>query len=181
MNANVYSSLEIYNNRYITCNAIGVVYNEAMNAARLHWLARHLREVAADATADAGDGRISASALAIIEDVANHPATSVGEVAGRTRLAQSLVSRTVAAMREAGVFVTTPDHADRRRLLISIDPATRLQLFRDRGARPIDRELARALPECPPTTIARALALLEELSAIFDAQPDGTAARENTP
>lgn len=106
--------------------------------------------------------------MAIIEDMASHPVTSPTEVAGRVRPAQSLASLTVAAMREAGDFGTTPDRADRRRLLVSIDPATRLHLFRDRGTRPIDRELARALT------------FLEELSAIFEAQPDDTATRENT-
>lgn len=139
-----------------------------MNASRLHRLARQLRAVALAVTANAGDERISAGELAIIEDVASHPATSVGEIAARTRLAQSLVSRVVATLREAGVFVTAPDSADRRRSLVSIDPATRIQLFRDRGARPIDRELARALPGRDPETLGRAAELLEELAAIFE-------------
>ena len=139
-----------------------------MNASRLHWLARQLRAVALAVTANAGDERISAGELAIIEDVASHPVTSVGEIAARTRLAQSFVSRVVATLREAGVFVTAPDSVDRRRSLVSIDPATRIQLFRDRGTRPIAEELARVLPGRDPEAIARAAELLEELAAIFE-------------
>lgn len=139
-----------------------------MHASQLHKLARQLREIALATTGNTGDECISAGALAIIEDVASHPATSVGEIAGRTGLAQSLVSRTVATMREAGVFATAPDAADRRRSLVSIDPTTRIQLFRDRGARSIEPELVRAFPGSDPATIARALALLEELAALFE-------------
>jgi len=48
-------------------------------------------------------------------------------------------------MREADIFVATPDPADRRRSLVSIEPTARVQLFR-----------------------ARAEALLAELVALFD-------------
>lgn len=142
-----------------------------MYGSRLHKLARRLREVALATTGNDDDDRLSAGELAIIEDVADHPATSVGEVAGRTQLAQSMVSKTVAMLREAGIFITQRDPQDRRRSLISIEPATRIHLFRDRGARSIEGELGRALPGRTPEEVTRAIDLLEELATLFDEPP----------
>ena len=139
-----------------------------MNGSQLHHLARRLRELALAVTSEGDEERVSAGELAIIEDVAAHPATAVGEIAARTGLAQSLVSRTVATTREADVFVATPDPADRRRSLVSIEPTARVQLFRARGSRPIGPELARALAGRTPEERARAEALLAELVALFD-------------
>lgn len=139
-----------------------------MYGSQLHKLARRLREVALTTTGNDDDDRLSAGELAIIEDVADHPATAIGEVAARTQLAQSMVSKTVALLREAGVFVTERDPQDRRRSLISIEPATRIHLFRDRGARSIAGALGQALPRRTPQEIVRALELLEELAAIFE-------------
>lgn len=70
-----------------------------VNAGQLHQLARRLREIALAATADPGEMLVSAGDVAITEDVAHHPGASVGEIAERTALAQSLVSKTVARMR----------------------------------------------------------------------------------
>lgn len=138
-----------------------------MNGSQLHRLARRLREVALAITSEVDEERVSAGELAIVEDVAAHPRAAVGEIAARTGLAQSLVSRTVATMREAGIFVTTPDAADRRRSLVSIPPA-QMAGFRDRAMRPLAPELARALAHRTPAERARAEALLDELAALFD-------------
>ena len=138
-----------------------------MNGSQLHRLARRLREVALAVTSERDEERVSAGELAIVEDVAAHPQAAVGEIAARTGLAQSLVSRTVATLREAGIFVTAPDAADRRRSLVSIPPA-QIARFRDRAARPIGPELARALAKRTPTERARAEALLNELAALFN-------------
>lgn len=138
-----------------------------MNAAQLHKLARQLREVALETSSNGDEERVSAGELAIVEDVAHHPKTSVSGIARRTRLAQSLVSRTVSAMRDAGVFRTEPDPADRRKLLVDIDSETRLHLFRDRGARPIEEELLRALPGIEPGELERMVSMLEEVAGLF--------------
>lgn len=138
-----------------------------MNGSQLHRLARRLREVALAVTSERDEERVSAGELAIVEDVAAHPQAAVGEIAARTGLAQSLVSRTVATMREVGIFVTTPDAADRRRSLISIPPE-QIAGFRNRAARPIAPELERALANRTPAEHARAEALLDELAALFD-------------
>ena len=141
-----------------------------MNVAQLHKLARQLREVALEVSSNGGEDRVSAGDLAIVEDVALHPKTSIGEIAERTRLAQSLVSRTVAAMRDANVFVTELDPADRRKLLVDIDSETRLRLFRDRGARPIEEGLLHALPDIEPGDLKRMISMLEEIAKIFKSQ-----------
>ena len=137
-----------------------------MNAAQLHRLARRLREVALATSGDGDEEHISAGELAIVEDVARHPGTSIGGISRRTRLAQSLVSRTVSAMRDAGVFTTEPDPADRRKLLVDIDSETRLRLFRDRGSRPIEEELLGALPGIEPGEFERVVSMLEEVAGI---------------
>lgn len=136
-----------------------------MNAGELHRLARLLREIATAATADSGEKRVSAGHLAIVEDVAHHERTSIGEIAARTGLAQSLVSRVVAEMRDAGVFVATRDRQDRRRRLIAIDPAARSDVFAARAARPVDAAIRAARPLASDADVDRIVKLLDELSA----------------
>lgn len=140
-----------------------------MNVARLHRLSRRLREVALEVSSNRDEDRISAGELAIVEDVARNPRTSIGEISRRTGLAQSLVSRTVSEMRDADVFTTGVDPTDRRRSLVDIDSETRLRLFRDRGSRPIEDELLRALPDIEPGELERVVSMLEELVELFDA------------
>ena len=52
-----------------------------MDAGQLHKVARLLREVALDATADPGETPVSAGDVAIAEDIARHEKASVGEIA----------------------------------------------------------------------------------------------------
>lgn len=118
-------------------------------------------------SSNSDEDRVSAGELAIVEDVARHPKTSIGEIVRRTGLAQSLVSRTVSAMRDERIFTTEPDPADRRRLLVDVDTETRLRLFRDRGARPVEEELRRALPGIEPDRFREAVSVLEELAERF--------------
>lgn len=141
-----------------------------MNAAQLHKLSRCLRELALEVSGEEGEARVSVSELAIIEDVANHPNTSIGDSAKRTGLAQSLVSRTVAAMRDAGVFTTDTDPADGRKLRVTIDSKTRSRLFRERGNRSIEEKLAQALPNTTPSDLKKAVTMLENLAELFESQ-----------
>jgi DNA-binding MarR family transcriptional regulator len=136
-----------------------------MNAGQLHRLARLLREVATAATADPGELPVSAGDLAIAEDIAHHESTSIGQIAQRTGLAQSLVSKTVAAMRDAGILVTAPDPSDGRRMLVSVDPATRADLFSSRAARPIDAAIRQARPGASDAEVRRIGELLDDLAA----------------
>ena len=141
-----------------------------MNVAQLHKLSRRLRELALEVSGEESEERVSVSELAIVEDVANHPNTSVGDIAKRTGLAQSLVSRTVATTRDAGVFTTDADPADGRKLQVTIESKTRSRLFRERGARSIEEKLAQVLPNTTPSDLKKAVAMLEKLAEFFESQ-----------
>ena len=108
-----------------------------MNAGQLHRLARVLREIAQVATANEGERPVAASTVAIVEDVTDHPQSPITEIAHRTGLAQSLVSRTVDRLQAHGVLTVARDPADGRRTLVGVDPQTRHQDFARRAERPI--------------------------------------------
>ena len=108
-----------------------------MNAGQLHLLARVLREIAQVATANEGERPVAASTVAIVEDVTGHPQSPITEIAQRTGLAQSLVSRTVDRLQARGVLTVGRDPADGRRTLVSVDPQTRHLDFAERAERPI--------------------------------------------
>jgi DNA-binding MarR family transcriptional regulator len=108
-----------------------------VNAGQLHRLARLLREIAQVATANEGERPVAASTVAIVEDVADHPQSPITEIARRTGLAQSLVSRTVNRLQAVGVLAVGHDPADGRRTLVSVDPRARHMDFAERAERPI--------------------------------------------
>jgi DNA-binding MarR family transcriptional regulator len=108
-----------------------------VNAGELHRLARVLREIALAATANEGERPVAASTVAIVEDVTGHPRSPIREIAHRTGLAQSLVSRTVERLQTLGVLTVGHDPADARRTLVSVDPQTRHLDFAERAERPI--------------------------------------------
>jgi DNA-binding MarR family transcriptional regulator len=108
-----------------------------VNAGQLHRLARVLREIAQAATANEGERPVAASTVAIVEDVTDHPQSPITEIAQRTGLAQSLVSRTVDRLQALGVLTVGHDPADGRRTLVSVDPRTRHLDFAERAERPI--------------------------------------------
>jgi len=142
-----------------------------MDAAQLYRLARHLREIALDATSNSQEERVSASELAIVEDVARHSQSAIGDIVRRTGLSQSLVSRIVASLRDAQVFTTEPDPADRRKMQVSINSQTQLQIFRERGGRSIEAALRQALPHLMPQDLTETVGMLERLSAHFAHPP----------
>ncbi len=96
-----------------------------------------LREIAQVATANEGERPVAASTVAIVEDVTGHPQSPITEIAHRTGLAQSLVSRTVERLQALGVLTAGHDPADGRRTLVSVDPQTRHLDFAERAERPI--------------------------------------------
>jgi DNA-binding MarR family transcriptional regulator len=116
---------------------------------------RLLREVALDATADPGETPVSAGDVAIAEDIARHEKASVGAIAARTGLAQSLVSRTAAKLHDAGLVVTERDPGDGRRILISIAPASARDFSAHGPGAPSSRPCALAIPT-PPRRRSRA-------------------------
>ncbi len=106
---------------------------------------------------------MSAGYLAIVEDISHHEGTSIGEIAGRTGLAQSLVSKTVAELREAGVVFTSSDPHDKRRIVVSVAPTTRTGVFEVRAARPVKPALRAIRPRASDADLRRVEALLDEL------------------
>ncbi len=67
----------------------------------------------------------------------DHPQSPITEIAQRTGLAQSLVSRTVDRLQTHGVLTAARDPADGRRTLVSVNPQTRHLDFAARAERPI--------------------------------------------
>ncbi len=61
----------------------------------------------------------------------------ITEIAQRTGLAQSLVSRTVDRLQTHGVLTAARDPADGRRTLVSVNPQTRHLDLAERAERPI--------------------------------------------
>lgn len=138
-----------------------------MNAAALHLLARHLRALALQSSGIEGEATPSLSELVIVEDVAHHPGTPIGEIARRVGLAQSLVSKTVAELREAAILTSQPDVTDGRRVLVSLVPETLESVLKPRGKRPIETAVAQAYPALNAAQRGRVQELLEELAALM--------------
>jgi DNA-binding MarR family transcriptional regulator len=109
-----------------------------MEAGQVHKLARVLRDLALDATADPDERRPSAAEALVAADLFEHAPTTVGEIAARTGVVQSQVSTVVAALDDAGVLARERDPRDARRSLLVIPPAARKTFGTDRGRRSID-------------------------------------------
>jgi DNA-binding MarR family transcriptional regulator len=148
-----------------------------VNAGQLHRLARALREIAQAATANDGERPVAASTVAIVEDVTSHPHSPITEIARRTGLAQSLVSRTVHRLRTLGVFRVGHDPADGRRTLVSVDPRTRHGDFAERAERPIEdaiRQVVSGVSDDQLREIEAALAILG--TRVLDRSPGSQSA-----
>jgi DNA-binding MarR family transcriptional regulator len=104
-----------------------------MRAAELHRLARTVREIALMATGNTGEDRVNAGELAVLEDIATHPCSTIGEITRRTGLAQSLVSRITRRMVDAGALVVRPDSHDRRKVRIELRPTTHALIIERAG------------------------------------------------
>lgn len=138
-----------------------------MDAGRLHRLARMLRQVALAATAESGDGAVSAAVIAVVEDLAHHHGATVSEIATRTGLAQSQVSTTVAHLRTAGVITAEADPTDKRRALLSVAPGVSAHLLTSRAARPIESAMVQAHPQLTAEQLTRLHALLDQVADLL--------------
>ncbi|GAA1880026.1 hypothetical protein GCM10009715_28190 [Paeniglutamicibacter psychrophenolicus] len=108
-----------------------------------------MREIALLSTENTGEDRVNAGELAVLEDIARNPGATIGEITGRTGLAQSLVSRITHAMAEAGVVVTAVDDLDRRKIRVDLDPAARSQII-ERAGNAITPALRAQTPSLTP-------------------------------
>lgn len=133
-----------------------------MLASRLHRLARVLRSVALEATAEAGDSPIAPHELVIVEDVYGHPGTSISDIVARTGIAQSMVSQSIAGLRRLGAVTTDKDPHDGRRTRVTVSEHLTGGEFSRRGARGITDALRRELPDLDDERLARLEAVLAE-------------------
>jgi DNA-binding MarR family transcriptional regulator len=137
-----------------------------VNGVDLFLLGRTLMKIGEEAMPTEGLGehtRGVRSVLVVVGDVRENPGSSVGEIAERTGLPQSAVSTAIARLRETGAVVTTPDPADRRRVLI--EPAARIsaRVAKVRSTS-INGALGEALGSDDPDDIAEVVGLLERLA-----------------
>lgn len=118
-----------------------------------------LPTVPADAVAPTKGAR---AVLIVASDIAQHPGSSVSEIALRSGFPQSQVSTAVARLAEAGSVVTSIDPSDRRRKLVERAPGISGRVAEVRASS-ITTELAAALDTADSRRIQRVTALLEEL------------------
>jgi len=116
-----------------------------VRAADLHRLARTLREVALLATKNTGDDRVNAGELAVLEDIARNPGSTISDITRRTGLAQSLVSRITHGMADGGALTIRPDSSDRRRVRVDLKPTTRMMIL-ERASNNISVAVAATTP-----------------------------------
>ncbi|NRQ37580.1 winged helix-turn-helix transcriptional regulator [Nonomuraea sp. NN258] len=104
------------------------------------------------------------SSMVVAADIDEHPGTSVREIAERTGLVQSLVSASVARLRDAGVVVTETDPNDRRRTLVRHAPDKSPREMEVEGI-PVDHAVISAFHAGDDEEAAQVVAALETLSA----------------
>lgn len=135
-----------------------------IDAGELYELARWLK-TAAERALGAAPGQVEgvpAAHQVVLGAVLEVSGVSIGELAERTGLAQSMVSTAVADLAAQGLLVSEPDPQDRRRRLVR--PSDRLaawagtHLRRDAG--PVLEPLLAELPDEERRCVVRALALL---------------------
>lgn len=149
-----------------------------MDGLELYVLGRTLMKLGEAAITRAGFSELPPSVRLVLGDVFENPATSIGEIAGRTGFPQSHVSAAVAQLVNGGAFVRAADPADRRRTLVSPSPRL-IALAGDAGDDapvPVDNVIAQASGTADPQVqaeLARALELLAEYlpaSAVSEAR-----------
>jgi DNA-binding MarR family transcriptional regulator len=144
-----------------------------VDVLQLNRLARQLREIALKASQGGADLPISVGELAILENVARYPNSTISEISRSTGLAQSRVSKVVRELSEEGVFHHSKDPNDRRQTRVRLDAKVRRQTFEDYGSRPIDEALSDAVSHLDAAGVERVKELLAELSGLLEEKPAG--------
>jgi DNA-binding MarR family transcriptional regulator len=116
------------------------------------------------AASDTSDEPISAGVLAVAEDIERNPRSPIGDIAERTGLAQSFVSKTVARFRDEGLFVIDQDPNDARRTLVSVAPGTSVTKHLPQSSKPIDDSIRTLFPDASDNQINRILLGLNVLA-----------------
>jgi DNA-binding MarR family transcriptional regulator len=133
------------------------------SAARLRLaIVRTARRLRQEATAEAADlTPTSTAALATIE---RHGPLTPSELAEVERVKRPTVTRTLGCLARAGLIERTPDPADGRSALVSVNAAGRERLRRLRGRK--NAYLARRMRKLPAAdveTLERAAEILERM------------------
>ncbi|WNV89475.1 helix-turn-helix domain-containing protein [Umezawaea sp. Da 62-37] len=139
-----------------------------MNGVELFLLGRTLMKIGENAMPSPPDGTRGSTrvVLIVLSDVLDHPDTSVGAIAERTRLPQSQVSTAVARLTEAGSVETASDPTDRRRRLIRRADTTSDRVAEVRGTT-IDAALAGELGTDDPRRVAEVAEALRALAQLL--------------
>ena len=135
-----------------------------MNIAELHRLVRVLREIASSSTGYTGDRQMSAGMVAIVQDVTGHPDSAIGDIAERTGLAQSFVSKTVVRLREQGIFQVSQDPRDGRRTLVAVRPGSAARKQVPDTSMPIEEGVRAVFPELTDAQMNRIMLGLSVLA-----------------
>lgn len=139
-----------------------------MDGFELFQLGRRLMKLGEQSIPEVGILRLSGPTRAIVFDVFENPGCSISEITARVEFPQSQVSACVARLREAGVFETISDPADRRRTLVR-PTADALSRARDRPVAVIDRAIAEKIGTGDPVEIQRVKDALESLATLLRA------------
>jgi DNA-binding MarR family transcriptional regulator len=136
-----------------------------MNTGELFILSRRLMKVAEDHLPLGPKGGANTSTRLILIDVAANSGTSISEIVVRTGFPQSLVSSTVAKLKEIGVVDSAADPVDRRRTLVTVTPMANDRARNNpAAAAPLERTLADAMPGASVADLAQVVAALELLA-----------------
>ncbi|WP_329415659.1 MarR family transcriptional regulator [Streptomyces sp. NBC_00704] len=153
-----------------------------MDGVELFLLGRTLMKIGEEALPEPPDGagRYAGGArtvLIVASDIAAGQATTVGEIAARTGLPQSQVSTAVARLKEAGSVQTSPDPADRRRMLVRPNPEVSPRVAQVRAV-DAGGAVAAALGSDDPGRLAEVMEALDVLARNLTPRPGPGASRE---
>jgi hypothetical protein len=141
-----------------------------MYASELFLLGRKLMKLGEEAippSARAQAAGANTSVRLVMADIAYHPGSSISEITERTGFPQSLVSLSVAKLRDFGAVVTEPDPADRRRTLARPNEEVVQRGGTQHTAVPVDETLAKAIGAEAADQLPEALAALELLGQLI--------------
>ncbi|MEV7009545.1 MarR family transcriptional regulator [Streptosporangium sp. NPDC051022] len=144
--------------------ALIVIRPPAPDSAPMHRLGKHLIELSAAATGEAGDLVLTPGETAVLEDAIKHPDGSVTDIQRRTGFAQSHVSASVSRLRERGLVETVADPGDGRRTRVRVTEHA-LRAITRRGGRRVDDVIDRAVAD--PSQARRVTVLLDEPAALL--------------
>jgi DNA-binding MarR family transcriptional regulator len=137
-----------------------------VDGLQLFVLGRRLTRIAERSFARAGTDPPPAGMMLVLEDIATHPDSSIGEVTARTGFPQSHVSTMVAKFRSSGIVETTTDPHDGRRTLVRATGEHMRRASR-RATSSIDADVAAALDDPDPAALQRALSALQTLAELL--------------